>query len=71
MEHQQIDHSQHNSKLSMGLVDNQKKIDGYLLAASIHHFKAITHREEGNYKKASQCEVLAKEYLNLANELKG
>jgi len=52
------------------VIENQKEIDSYLLSSSVHHFKAINYHEEGDYKKATESDALAKEFLRLANELK-
>jgi hypothetical protein len=51
-------------------IENHKKIADHLLAAAANHFKAATHLKEGNYEKAAQCAMSAREYLNLASEAK-
>ena len=52
------------------VVENHKKTAGYLVTAAAHHFKAAYYLNEGNYDKASQSALLAKEYLGLASEAK-
>jgi hypothetical protein len=50
--------------------ENQNKVKGHLEAASLHHIKAANFLKEGNYEKAAENAVLAREYLNLASEAK-
>ena len=51
-------------------IENHRKIADYLLAAAANHFKAAGHLKAGEYEKAAQCAMSAKEYLDLAAEAK-
>jgi hypothetical protein len=48
--------------------ENQKKVEGNLEAASVHHIKAAESLKNGDYEKAAKNAILAQEYLNLASE---
>lgn len=50
--------------------ENQKRVEGHLEAASLHHIKAAENLKNGDYVKASKNAMLAQDYLNLANEAK-
>ncbi len=50
--------------------ENQKKVEGHLEAAAVHHIKAAESLKNGDYKKASQNAILAQDYLDLANKAK-
>jgi hypothetical protein len=46
--------------------EKKKKVEEHLEAASIHHVKAVTLLNEGEYEKAAQNALLAQKYLDLA-----
>lgn len=50
------------------LVENQRKVDHHLEAASIHHDKAAAYLQEGEYQKAAENAILAQKYLDLASD---
>jgi hypothetical protein len=51
-------------------IENHKNIAEHLHAASVNHFKAATHLKAGEYEKAAFCAMSAKEYLNMASQIK-
>jgi len=50
--------------------ENEKKVEEYLEAASIHHFKAAALLNDGEYEKAAHNALLVQKYLDLASEKK-
>jgi len=52
------------------LMGNQKKVEGHLEAAALHHEKAASQLKEGKYEEAAQNAILAQKYLDLASETK-
>lgn len=48
-------------------IESHKEIADHLLAAAANHFKAATHLKEGNYEKAADCALIARDYLNQAS----
>jgi hypothetical protein len=48
--------------------ENEKKVEGHLEAASLHHVKAINLLKDGEYEKAAENALLAQKYLDLASE---
>jgi hypothetical protein len=53
-----------------GLTENESRIEGHLEAASIHHEKAVQYLSEGEYEKAAQNAIIAKQHLDLASEIR-
>ena len=50
--------------------ESEKKIEGHLDAASVHHSKAVALLNEGKYEKAAQNALLAQKHLDLASQTK-
>jgi hypothetical protein len=51
-------------------IENYEKIAAHLLSASGNYSKVAIHLKDGDYEKAAQCAMFAKDYLNHANEAK-
>jgi len=51
-------------------IENHKTIAAHLLVAAASHLKAAIHLKEGEYEKAAQCTMTAKENLHLASLVK-
>jgi hypothetical protein len=49
-------------------IESHKTIASHLLVAAASHLKAAIHLKEGEYEKAAQCAMSAKEYLELASK---
>jgi hypothetical protein len=62
--------SVNREQLGGSAAENHKRAEDYLLAAEAHHFKAARYLNEGNYEKAAESALFAKEYLGLASEAK-
>jgi hypothetical protein len=51
-------------------IEKHREIANHLHAAAANHFAAATHLKEGNYEKAAECAMVAKDYLTRASEAK-
>ncbi len=49
-------------------IENHQNKAAQLMAAVTNHYKAASYLKQGNYGKAEQCAILAKEYLTFSNE---
>jgi hypothetical protein len=64
------DYSNVSGTESIKVIENHKKTASHLLAAATEHFKAANYLKLGNYEKAAESAMLAREYLNLASQAK-